>query len=163
VSNFTFTVNQSQSANVLAQAQVAVNIVIQALQSLIAQGNAMGGQVTLTTQSIQQIIASLNLAAQLTAQASVQQQQAANVNVGGAVASTTQQQIINAISQVQAQINATINAFQSLLSSATAMGGSVTVSVQTLQQILVTLNAVVTAIAQIIATQQQTVMGTGAI
>jgi glutaredoxin 2 len=163
VSNFTFTVNQSQSANVLAQAQVAVNIVIQALQSLIAQGNAMGGQVTLTTQSIQQIIASLNLAAQLTAQASVQQQQAANVNVGGAVASATQQQIINAISQVQAQINATINAFQSLLSSATAMGGSVTVSVQTLQQILVTLNAVVTAIAQIIATQQQTVMGTGAI
>lgn len=163
MSNFTFTVNQSQSANVLAQAQVAVNIVIQALQSLIAQGNAMGGQVTLTTQSIQQIIASLNLAAQLTAQASVQQQQAANVNVGGAVASATQQQIINAISQVQAQINATINAFQSLLSSATAMGGSVTVSVQTLQQILVTLNAVVTAIAQIIATQQQTVMGTGAI
>lgn len=161
MSSFNLNIQQSQSANVLAQAQVAVNAVINALQQVIAQ--ASGNTVTLSAALLQSVLLQLNIAANLTAQARVQQQQSAQVLIGGAQATGTQMQIIEALAQVQAQINVVIQTFQQLLAQAQAMGGNVTISLAAAQQLLITLQVIVQAIVQIIAAQTQIISGGGAI
>lgn len=161
MASFNLNIQQTQSANVLAQAQVSVNAVISALQQVIAQ--ATGNTVTLSAQLLQSVLLQLNIAANLTAQARVQQQQTATVLIGGAQATGAQAQIIEAISRVQAQINVVIQTFQQLLAQAQAQGGNVTISIAAAQQLLISLQVIVQAIVQIIAAQTQLITGGGAI
>lgn len=146
---------QEQVLQAIVAARAEVNASLNLLQAAIQQ--AGGGNVTLTSATLQAILVRLQAAAQSLAAFRGQQAQMVRVIVGNVDVTATQNQILQALTAAAAAIDAQITAIQGLLAQANAMGGSVVISQAAAQMLVASLSSIAQSLVALEARQRQLV------